>query len=159
MYAVTIKIIILNSFANLELQKEYYSNEESTDADAVYSCYNSLPNTNKTAKKVKDKYLNAVITAVTKYNYGSGEVRFSIHIGPTYQKKVEEWIKKKFDEYVSAIMPLNFDQLKENLSADFDNMIKTAEQEGAFEKADNEYYEALEKFYSINLKDLKKIIN
>lgn len=142
-YAVPIKIIILNSFANLELQKEYYSNEESTD----------------TAKKVKDKYLNAVITAVTKYNYGSGEVRFSIHIGPTYQKKVEEWIKKKFDEYVSAIMPLNFDQLKENLSADFDNMIKTAEQEGAFEKADNEYYEALEKFYSINLKDLKKIIN
>lgn len=72
---------------------------------------------------------------------------------------MEEWIKKKFDEYVSAIMPLNFDQLKENLSADFDNMIKTAEQEGAFEKADNEYYEALEKFYSINLKDLKKIIN
>ena len=56
-YAVPIKIIILNSFANLELQKEYYSNEESTD----------------TAKKVKDKYLNAVITAVTKYNYGSGE--------------------------------------------------------------------------------------
>lgn len=149
-YAVPIKIIILNSFANLELQKEYYSNEESTDADA----YNSLPNTNKTAKKVKDKYLNAVITAVTKYNYGSGEVRFSLHIGPTYHKKVEEWIKKKFDEYVSAIMLLNFDQLKENLSADFDNMIKTAEQEGAFEKADNEYYEALEKFYSINLKDL-----
>ena len=153
-YAVPIKIIILNSFANLELQKEYYSNEESTDAEAVYSCYNSLPNTNKTAKKVKDKYLNAVITSVTKYNYGSGEVRFPLHIGPTYSKKVEEWKKKKFNEYVSAIMLLNFDQLKENLSADFNNMIKTAEQEGAFEKADNEYYEALEKFYSINLKDL-----
>ena len=153
-YVVPIKIIILNSFANLELQKEYYSNEESTDAEAVYSCYNSLPNTNKTAKKVKDKYLNAVITSVTKYNYGSGEVRFPLHIGPTYSKKVEEWKKKKFDEYVSAIMLLNFDQLKENLSADFNNMIKTAEQEGAFEKADNEYYEALERFYSINLKDL-----
>ena len=51
-------------------------------------------------------------------------------------------------------MLLNFDQLKENLSADFNNMIKTAEQEGSFEKANNEYYEALEKFYSINLKDL-----
>ena len=103
---------------------------------------------------LKEKYLNAVITGVTKYNYGSGEVRFPLHIGPTYPKKVEEWKKKKFDEYVSAIMLLNFDQLKENLSADFNNMIKTAEQEGAFEKDDNEYYEALEKFYSINLKDL-----
>lgn len=154
-YAVAIKIIILNCFANLELQKEYYSEGESTDTEAVYSCYNSLPNTLKKTKEVKEKYLNAVITGVTKYNYGSGEVRFPIHIGPTYTQKAEEWKKKKFDEYVSAIMLLNFDQLKENLSADFNNMIKSAEQEGAFEKADNEYYEALEKFYdSINLKDL-----
>ena len=154
-YAIAIKIIILNSFANLELQKEYYSNEESTDAEAVYSCYNSLPNTNKTAKKVKDKYLNAVITAVTKYNYGSGEVRFSLHIGPTYTKKVEEWKKKKFDEYVSAVTIINFDQLREDLYTDFDKMVETAEEEGAFEKDDKEYREALEKFFdSINLKNL-----
>lgn len=152
-YAIAIKIIILNSFANLELQKECSSNVESTDAEAVYSCYNSLPNANKTAKKVKEKYLNAVITGVTKYNYGSGEVRLPIHIGPDYTQKVEEWKKKKFDEYVSAIMLLNFDHLKENLSADFNNMIKTAEQEGAFEKDDKEYREKLRKFWaSIDLK-------
>ena len=114
-----------------------------------------MPNANKTAKEVKEKYLNAVITGVTKYNYGSGEVRFPIHIGPAYTQKVEEWKKKKFDEYVLAIMILNFDQLMKDLSADFNNMIETAEQEGAFEKDDNEYHEALEKFYdSINLKDL-----
>lgn len=154
-YAIAIKIIILNCFANRELQKKYYANGESSDAEAVYSCYNSLPDANKTAKKVKEKYLNAVITGVTKYNYGSGEVRFPIHIGPTYTQKVEEWKKKKIDEYVSAIMILNFDQLREDLYADFNNMIETAEQEGAFEKDDNEYHEALEKFYdSINLKDL-----
>ena len=34
-YAIAIKIIILNSFANLELQKECYSNVESTDAETV----------------------------------------------------------------------------------------------------------------------------
>ena len=151
-YAVGIKIIILNCFANLELQKEYPSKGELTDAEAVYSCYNSLPTTDETAKKVKEKYLTAVITGITKYT--QSEVRLPIHVGPTYTKKVEEWKKKKFDEYVSAVTILNFDQLREDLYTDFDKMVKTAEEEGVFEKDDKEYREELRKFWaSIDLKD------
>lgn len=150
-YAVGIKIIILNCFANLELQKEYPSKGELTDAEAVYSCYNSLPTTDETVKKVKEKYLTAVITGITRYT--QSEVRLPIHVGPTYTKKVEEWKKKKFDEYVSAVTILNFDQLREDLYTDFDKMVETAEEEGAFEKDDKEYREKLKKFWaSIDLK-------
>ena len=150
-YAVGIKIIILNCFANLELQKEYPSKGELTDAEAVYSCYNSLPTTDETVKKVKEKYLTAVITGITRYT--QSEVRLPIHVGPTYTKKVEEWKKKKFDEYVSAVTILNFDQLREDLYTDFDKMVETAEEEGAFEKDDKEYREKLRKFWaSIDLK-------
>lgn len=150
-YAVGIKIIILNCFANLELQKEYPSEGELTDAEAVYSCYNSLPTTDETAKKVKENYLTAVITGITKYT--QSEVRLPIHVGPTYTKKVEEWKKKKFDEYVSSVTILNFDQLREDLYTDFDKMVETAEEEGAFEKDDKEYREKLRKFWaSIDLK-------
>lgn len=152
MYAVGIKIIILNCFANLELQKEYHSRREPTDAEAVYSCYNSLPTTDETTKKVKEKYLTAVITGITRYT--QSEVRLPIHVGTTYKQKVEEWKKKKFDEYVSAVTILNFDQLREDLYADFDKMVKTAEEEGVFEKDDKEYREELRKFWaSIDLKD------
>ncbi len=152
MYAVGIKMIILNCFANLELQKEYPSYQEATDKEAVYSCYHSLPSTDDTVKKVKDKYLTAVITGITKYT--QSEVRLPIHMGTTYRQKVEEWKKAKFDEYVSAT-EIDFDQLREDLYADFDRMVKTAEEEGAFEKEDEEYREEMRKFWaSINLKDI-----
>ena len=142
MYAVCIKMIILNCFANLELQKEYPSYGEATDKEVVYSCYHSLPSTDDTAKKVKDKYLTAVITGITKYT--QCEARFPIHVGATYRQKVEQWKKAKFDEYVSAT-EIDFDQLREDLYADFDRMVKTAEEEGAFEKEDEEYREKMRK--------------
>lgn len=95
--------------------------------------------------------MTAVITGITKYT--QSEVRLPIHVGPTYTKKVEEWKKKKFDEYVSAVTILNFDQLREDLYTDFDKMVETAEEEGAFEKDDKEYRDKLRKFWaSIDLK-------
>lgn len=146
MYAVAIKIIILNCFANLELKKEYPSRGEPTDAEAVCYCYNSLPAADETVKRVKGKYLTAVITGVTKY--AQSGVRLPIHIGKTYDKKVEEWIMKKLNEYASAITIINFEQLRENLYADFEEMIKTAEKEGVFEKDDKEYREKLRAFWA-----------
>ena len=152
MYAVGIKMIILNCFANLELQKEYFSRGEATDKQAVYSCYHSLPSADDTAKKVKEKYLTAVITGITKYTLS--KIRLPIHIGATYRQKVEEWKKAKFDEYVSAT-EIDFDKLREDLYADFDRMVKTAEEEGAFEKDYEEYREEMRKFWaSIDLKDI-----
>lgn len=119
-YAMGIKLIILNCFANLELQKEYPSSRKPTDKAAVYSCYHSLPSTDETVIKVKEKYLTAIIEAITRYT--ESEVRFPIHQGPTYQKICEDWKKAKFDEYVSK-EEIDFDQLGEDLYADFDRVI------------------------------------
>ena len=96
--------------------------------------------------------MTAVITGITRYT--QCEVHLPIHIGATYRQKVEEWKKAKFDEYVSAV-EIDFDQLREDLYADFDRMVKTVEEEGAFEKDDEEYREEMRKFWaSIDLKDL-----
>lgn len=152
MYANAIKIIILNCFANLELQKEYPSSGEATDKAAVYSCYYSLPSEDETVIKVKHKYLTAIITGITKYT--QCEVRLPLHPGPTYRKMCEEWEKAKFDEYADK-KDIDFDELRETLYDDFEQMIKSAEEAGVFEADDAEYREELRKFWaSINLKDL-----
>jgi len=152
MYGNAIKIIILNCFANLELQKEYPSRGESTDKEAVYSCYHSLPSTDETVVKVKQKYLTAIIEGITKYT--QCEVRLPLHPGPTYRNICEEWKKAKFDEYVSKSQ-IDFDELRETLYADFEKTIKSAEDEGAFKEDDEEYREQLRKFWaSIDLKNL-----
>lgn len=87
-YSQGIKLIILNCFANLELQQECPSTRKKTDDEAVYSCYHSLPSTDETVIKVKEKYLTAIITGVIKYT--KSEVRFPIHIGDTYTKLCED---------------------------------------------------------------------
>lgn len=152
MYSQGIKLIILNCFANLELQKEYPSSGKSTDKAAVYSCYHTLPSTDETVIKVKQKYLTAIIEAITRYT--ESEVRFPIHQGPAYQKICEDWKKAKFDEYVSK-EEIDFDQLREDLYADFEDTIKTAEEDGVFEGDDEAYREHLREFLaSIDLKNI-----
>ena len=153
MYAVAIKILVLNCFANLEIQKECITGLNSADIEAVYYCFNTLPATDETVKKVKEKYLRAVITGVTKYT--EDEVRITSHVGTMYKQKVEEWIKKKFDEYVSFVTISDFEQLRKDLDADFNKMVKTAEEEGVFEEDDKKQQERMRKFWSsINLKDI-----
>ena len=130
-YAIKIKCLILNCFANLELCQEVPSISRSTDDVAVYSCYSSLPNTDKEAVDAKEKYLKAVIAAAVKYD--GFEVRVRWYSGPEYEKKVKEWQETKFAEYASA-KEIDFDQLRKDLSKDFDAMIKEAENEGAFDE-------------------------
>lgn len=151
MYSVGIKIIILNCFANLELQKEYPSGRKTTDNAAVYSCYSSLSSTDETVMKVKEKYLTAIITAIIKYN--KSEVRFPIHCGPAYKKVCEKWKKAKFDEYVSK-KEIDFDLLREELYDDFEETIKKAEEDGFFEEDDKKSREQFRKYLaSIKLKE------
>lgn len=130
-YAVRIKCLILNCFANLELCQEVPSRTLSTDDAAVYSCYNSLPNTDKEAVDVKEKYLKAIIAAVVKYD--GDEVRIRWYSGPEYEKRVKDWKKAKFAEYASA-KEIDFVRLRKDLSKDFDAMIKEAEDAGAFDE-------------------------
>lgn len=133
-YATNIKIIILNCFANLELQQEKCCNRRQTDKEAVYSCYNSLPETDAAVIKAKEKYLAAIIEGITRYS--GDEERFPIHFGPAYKKTCENWKKAKLNEYVSEVK-IDFNQLRERLNADFEKTIKEAEKNGIFDEDDN----------------------
>lgn len=141
-YAIGIKTFILRRFVCMESWREYPS-RKNLDDEAGYSCYNSLPSTDETVKEVKDAYLKAVIYSITKYT--PPEVRSHAYLGQTYREKIEEWKKAKFDEYVSAV-EIDFERLKEDLFADFNRMVKSAEEEGAFDKDDEEYCEEMRRF-------------
>lgn len=142
-YAVRIKCLIINCFANLELCQEVPSRTLSTDDAAVYSCYNSLPDTDKGTVDAKEKYLKAVIAAVVKYD--GFEVRIRWYSGPVYEKKVKDWKEAKFAEYASA-KEIDFDQLRKDLSKDFDAMIKKAEEDGDLDEDTKRNREAIKKF-------------
>ena len=146
-YATNIKIIILNCFANLELQQERCYNRRRIDEEAVYSCYNSLPEKDAAVIKAKEKYLAAIIEGITRYS--GDEERFPIHFGPAYKKTCENWKKAKLNEYVSEVK-IDFNQLRERLNADFEKTIKEAEKNGIF----NEDDKLGGHITSINLKEL-----
>ena len=146
-YATNIKIIILNCFANLELQQEKCCNRRQTDKEAVYSCYNSLPETDAAVIKAKEKYLAAIIEGITRYS--GDEERFPIYSGPAYKETCEDWKKAKLNEYVSEVK-IDFNQLRERLNADFEKTIKEAEKNGIF----NEDDKLGGHITSINLKEL-----
>ncbi len=151
-YAIGIKLIILNCFANLELKKENPSNKEKTDNDAVYSCYHSLPSRDETVIKVKEKYLSAIIEGVIKYT--KSEVRLPIHIGPVYHKVCDHWKKAKLEEYLSKVK-IDFKKLREDLYYDFEITIRKAEKDGLFDEEDKVKNMEVSKFLSsIKLKDV-----
>lgn len=158
MYATNIKIIILNCFANLELQQERCYNCRRIDEEAVYSCYNSLSETDAAVIKVKEKYLAAIIEGITRYS--GDEERFPIHFGPAYKKTCEDWKKAKFHEYVSETK-IDFNQLREKLNTDFEKTIKKAEENGTFDEDDKLDGEQLQWHISpsINLKELYSFSN
>lgn len=133
MHATNIKIIILNCFANLELQQERCYNRRLTDNEAVYSCYNSLPETDAAVIKAKEKYLAAIIEGITRYS--GDEERFPIYFGPAYKETCEDWKKAKLNEYASEAK-IDFNQLREKLNTDFEKTIKEAEEKGIFDEDD-----------------------
>ena len=132
-YATNIKIIILNCFANLELQQEKCCNRRQTDKEAVYSCYNSLPETDAAVIKAKEKYLAAIIEGITRYS--GDEERFPIYFGPAYKETCEDWKKAKLNEYASEAK-IDFNHLREKLNTDFERTIKEADENGIFDEDD-----------------------
>ena len=54
-----------------------------------------------------------------------------------------EWLNEKFAEYASK-EEIDFYKLKETLPADFDMIIKKAEDEGAFAEEDKRFLEEIE---------------
>lgn len=143
-YAQAIKIAILDCFANVEIKKEYPSNHEPTDVDAVYFCYNSLAGTSVKADEVRQKYVKAIIVGVSKYHFRLLEFK---HHGPIYFELRDNWIKAKFEEYGSISEP-NFEELCKTLHDDYDKTMKTAEADGAFQEDDEKINKEMKEFWS-----------
>ena len=148
-YAYEIQIAILNCFANLENKKEVGFHQKPTDADAVNFCYNALADVSEEANKVRQKYLKAVIEGITKYHFRL--LDFS-HYGPTYHKICEEWKRIKFEEYCH-FSSLDFKKLRKYWDDEFDKIMRTAEEEGVFQKDDEKHLEEMRKFWSSLMQD------
>ena len=144
-YAVAIKRLIVNCFANWELKREFESTELPTDEAAVTFCYNSLSDDDKESAKVKDKYLKAVIEAVIKYE--DDEPRMHFHVGATYQKLIENWKTEMFNCYRHE-ENLNFAELRKELNKDFDAMLKKAEEDGDLDEDDETFRKIMHEIVS-----------
>ncbi len=142
MYAMGIKLMILNCFGNIEVNQSVATRIIVTDKEAVNYCYNSLPTNIEAVTIVKQKYLATIIVAFTKSN----AVKQFIHHGATYDKICSKWRRAIFDEYVSKKV-IDFKQLKKELLSNFEHTIKTAEDKGIFEKDDAEYFEHLKMYF------------
>ncbi len=151
-YRCRIKIILLNCFASLELDKEVSPAQSEADTTAVYSCYNSLQNKDEEAMQAKHTYLKAIILSVLKYTKSG--IRLPSHTGTIYHDLCRDWADEKFNEFVSNEQ-IDFNHLRDFLYSDFDNTIKEAEEAGLFEVDDaitrKQFNEYLKKFHPDNL--------
>lgn len=149
-YALDIKIAILNCFANQRATcggDRYYTDPE--DEEAVQYCYNSLYGIDKEeAISARKKYLTEMIKTASHVRVFDSHY----HSGPTYRNLCEDWIKSKFEEYISR-ENIDFKQLVEVLRGNFAEVIKTAESNGDFEEDDKKDKESRKMFYD-RLKDL-----
>ena len=141
-FAQAIKIAILNCFSHLELQKEYPSFHLETDASSVYFCYNSLsPSDDPNVIEAKKQYLNAILDSIIKYDSG-----ILSHHGKTYTQICNSWKTLKFEQYFGANQ-INFASVIPILKEDFKQVIKAAEEEGAFQKDKEEELEILREIW------------
>lgn len=126
-YAQEIKIAILKCFAEIELTTRSIS---SSDREAVYSCYNSLPNQNEKVIEAKNLYLTNVIKRITMYHFDALS-KLSIPSGSTFNKICEEWIKEIFEKYRHE-NKVDFQRLLPFLHKVFEKRIEQAKANGEF---------------------------
>ncbi len=126
-YRVKIKTLILNCFANLQLEKEQnFSSHSKEDEEAVYYCYNSLDSCLNEALTAKEKYLKSFISSIVKYTDDS--VRLVFYIGPEYSEFCKNWEEAKFLELKDK--KIDFRRLYKKLNLDFESSLKEAEDKG-----------------------------
>lgn len=148
--ADVIKMAIINCFANIESRENAGGDRYRTDPndqEAVTFCYNSFfGREEEEIISVRKYYLMEMIktasyTRVLDVHY---------HPGPTYKKLCDDWRKSKLDENISK-ENMNFGELIQILSNEFIQMVKEAEDNGAFiedeKKASEERREFMSKIF------------
>lgn len=151
-YALAIKCAILNCFANIEQRANCGGDryiDKPEDQEAVQECYNSLYGVeDEEAVLARRRYLAEMI-ATASYIRTFDSL---YHPGPTFRKLRKDWNKSKVQEYISK-EKIDFKQLIEALHAEFVEIIKKAEVDGAFEEDEKAERERLKKLYEM-MRDL-----
>ena len=141
-YSLPIKIAILNCFANLEYRANCGYDRYITDpadSEAVQYCYNSLYSVDmEKAITVRRYFLTEMLKTASHVRVFSS----LYHPGPTFSKLRDDWIKSKFEQYISQ-EKIDFEQLLETLRNDFTEVVNKADENGDFkedEENDKEHW-------------------
>ena len=127
-YALAIKIAILNCFANIEHGANCGGDRYMDDTEEAVSA--------------RKRYLTEMINTATYVRIFSP----LYHPGPTFIKLREDFIKSKFEEYISQ-EKIDFKQLIETLNSNFSEIIMNAEANGDFEEDKKKDRESWKMFY------------
>ena len=117
--------------------------DDPEDEKAVQYCYNSLYGIDtEEAVSARKRYLTEMINTATYVRVFSP----LYHPGSTFRKLREDFIKSKFEEYISQ-EKIDFKQLLETLNSNFSEIIMTAESNGDFEEDEKKDRESWKMFY------------
>lgn len=146
-YAQGIKCSILNCYANNLRRKncglDSWINTR-TENEAIQECYNSLYGFEaEEVVSARKRYLTLMITTDCIRPSSFAPL---YHSGPTFSKIKEEWIHSKVEEYISQ-KEIDFEELVEVLHDEFEELIRKAESEGAFEEDEKAEIEYWKRFY------------
>lgn len=147
-YAVAIKCAILNCFANVEHRANCgggrYKDRPGTK-EAVEECYNSLYGVEKAeAISARKRYLSEMIASASYTGLWDRESLY--HPGPTFKKLRQDWNKAKIEQYFGC-KEINFVALVKVLHDEFAELVKKAEEQGAFDEDKKTDLEWWRKFY------------
>ena len=132
-YAVMIKSAILNCFVNVEHRANCgggrYKDRPGTK-EAVEECYNSLYGVEKEeAISARKRYLSEMVASASY----TGLWDPLYHPGPTFKKLRQDWNRAKVEKYFSY-KEINFSALVKVLRKEFEEIVKKAEEKGAFDE-------------------------
>lgn len=148
-YAIIIKVAILNCFASIEHRANHGGDRywtDPSDEKAVEYCYNSLYGVDpEETVSARAGFLTEMITTACYIRVFDPHY----HHGPTYRKLREDWIKSKFEEYISK-ENVDFKKLVEILKVEFSEIVKKAEDNGDFEEDDKKDREEMVKIAKKN---------
>ena len=130
-YALTIKVAILNCFANIENRANSGGDRYFTkpaDAEAVQKCFNSMYGVNREDVVLARRYY---LTEMLKYATYTRVFDSLYHPGETFRKLREDFITTKVEENISK-KEVDFNTLVESSKNEFAETVKVADSKGAF---------------------------
>ncbi len=151
-YALTIKVAILNCFANIENRANHGGDRYLTkpaDAEAVQECFNSMYGVDREDVVSARRYY---LTEMLKYATYTRVFDSLYHPGETFRKLREDFITTKVEENISK-KKINFNTLVESSKNEFAETVKVADSKGAFVEDEEKDKKEWAEFYK-RMKDL-----